>query len=257
MNTLRCHNQLKDDLLAGKTRIGCWGALGSLITTEILGYAGFDWILLDSEHAPNDVLSLIPQLMALKESSAAAIVRPACNDPVLIKRLLDIGFYNFLIPFIETEAQARQAVAATRYPPEGIRGVSVAHRSNQFGRIKDYFDNINRCISVMVQIESQLALDNLSAIAAVDGVDLLFIGPSDLSASLGHFGDPNHPDVQKAIQFVFDVAKKLHKPCGILAPVEADARRYMAMGASFVGVGSDVGILRAHSQALADKYLKS
>ncbi|QIQ20597.1 2-dehydro-3-deoxyglucarate aldolase [Zophobihabitans entericus] len=256
MKSTTCHNQLRQDILNRKTLFGCWAALGSPITTEVLGCAGFDWLLLDGEHAPNDVLTFAPQLMALKDSKSAPVVRPAWNDPVLIKRLLDIGFYNFLIPFVETEEEAKKAVAATRYPPQGIRGVSVSHRSNQYGTITDYFSKINDNIAVMVQIESKKAIENVEKIAAVDGVDLLFVGPSDLSAGLGYFGQPGHPEVQKAIQHVFDVCKKQGKACGILAPVEADARRYLEMGATFVGVGSDLGVFRSGTQALADKYLK-
>lgn len=251
-----CRNQFREDVLAQKKLIGCWSALGSPITTEALGYAGFDWLLLDGEHAPNDLLSFVPQLMALKDSRSAPIVRPAWNDFVLIKRLLDIGFYNFLIPFIETEEQAKLAVTATRYPPKGIRGVSVSHRSNKYGTVKDYFAKINDCITILAQIESQKAIDNLESIAAVDGIDVLFIGPSDLSASLGYFGNPSHPHVQDAIKYIFSVGKKYNKACGILAPVEADARRYMEMGATVVGVGSDLGVFRSGTQALAEKYLK-
>ncbi|MDF7666959.1 2-dehydro-3-deoxyglucarate aldolase [Orbaceae bacterium ESL0727] len=256
MKKTTCHNQFKQDILARKQLIGCWAALGSPITTEILGLAGFDWLLLDGEHATNDVLTFIPQLMALKDSVSAAVVRPAWNDKVLIKRLLDIGFYNFLIPYVETEEQAKAAILATRYPPEGVRGVSVSHRSNEFGTITDYFQTINQNICVTVQIETQKAVDNMEAIASLDGIDGIFVGPSDLSASLGHFGNPKHPDVQAVIQTIFDVAKKYNKGCGILAPIEEDARHYLDMGATFVAVGSDLGLFRGVTQALADKYLK-
>lgn len=247
-------NRFRQDLIAGKKLIGCWSALGSPITTEVLGLAGFDWILLDGEHAPNDVLTFIPQLMALKDSVSAPVVRPAWNDTVLIKRLLDIGFYNFLVPFVESAEDARRAVAATRYPGEGVRGVSVAHRSNRYGTVKDYQQIINDNIAVIVQIESAKAVGNIDAIVAVEGVDCLFIGPSDLAAGCGHLGDPLHPDVQAAMQQVFDAAKAHGKPVGILAPVEADARRYLEMGATFVAVGSDLGAYRAATQALCDKF---
>lgn len=250
-------NQFRHDLLAGKRLIGCWSALGSPITTEVLGVAGFDWILLDGEHAPNDVLTFIPQLMALKDSVSAPFVRPASNDTVLIKRLLDIGFYNFLVPFVETADDATRAVAATRYPGRGVRGVSVAHRSNRYGAVKDYQKVINDNIVVSVQIETQLAVDNIDAIAAVDGVDCLFIGPSDLSAGLGHLGDASQKKVQDAIAHVFARAKAAGKPSGILAPAEADARRYMDMGATFVAVGSDLGVFRSGTQALKDKFQSS
>ena len=256
MKKITCHNQFKQDMLERKKLIGCWAALGNPISTEILGLAGFDWLLLDGEHAINDVTTFVPQLMALKDSISAPVVRPACNDQVLIKRLLDIGFYNFLIPYIETVEQAKQAVSYTRYPPEGLRGVSVAHRSNAFGTIPDYFTKINQNICVMVQIETQQAVDNVEAITAVNGIDGIFVGPSDLSASLGHFGNPKHPEVQTAIKHVFEVAKEQGKACGILAPIEADARHYIEMGATFVAVGSDLSLLRNSTQALADKFLK-
>ena len=247
-------NSFKRDLLAGKTLMGCWSSLSNAITTEVLGIAGFDWILLDGEHSPNDMSTYIPQLMALKDSASAPIVRPTCNDGVEIKRLLDAGFYNFLIPFVESAEEARSAVAATRYPPQGVRGVSVSQRSNRYGTVPDYLKSINSEICVMVQIESIAGVKAARDIAALDGVDCIFVGPSDLAAGLGHLGNAGHPQVQAAIAAVFADAKACGKPTGILAPVEADARRYMAMGATFVGVGSDLGVFRSATQALCDRY---
>jgi 2-dehydro-3-deoxyglucarate aldolase len=247
-------NQFRRDLIAGKTLIGCWCSLASPITTEILGLAGFDWLLLDGEHAPNDVLSFIPQLMALKDSRSAPVVRPPWNDTVAIKRLLDAGFYNFLVPFVESADDARRAVAATRYPPAGVRGVSVAHRGNRYGTVADFLRVINDNIAVMVQIESRAGMQAIDAICDVDGVDGIFVGPSDLAAALGHLGNPSHPEVQQAMQQVFSRANAHGKPIGILAPIESDARRYLEMGASFVAVGSDLGAFRAATQALRDKY---
>jgi 2-dehydro-3-deoxyglucarate aldolase len=247
-------NRFRQDLIAGKRLIGCWCSLGSPITTEVLGVAGFDWILLDAEHAPNDVLTLVPQLMALKDSVSAPVVRPPSNDVVVIKRLLDAGFHNFLVPFVESAEQARAAVAATRYPPAGVRGVSVSQRSNRYGSVPDYFKVVNDNVAVMVQIESRAGVAAAAAIAAVDGVDGLFIGPSDLAAAFGFLGNAAHPEVQEAMEKVFAAAKAAGKPMGILAPVEADARRYLQMGATFVAVGSDLGVLRMGTQALCDKY---
>ena len=247
-------NSFKRDLLAGKKLIGCWSSLASFITTEVLGVAGFDWILLDGEHAPNDMGTYIPQLMALKDSVSAPVVRPSWNNPVEIKRLLDAGFYNFLIPFVESVEEAQTAVAATRYPPQGMRGVSVSQRSNRYGTVPDYFKGANDQMCVMVQIEGTAGVAAAPQIAALDGIDCLFVGPSDLAAGMGHLGNANHPDVQAAITSVFAAAKAAGKPSGILAPVEADARRYMAMGATFVAVGSDLGVFRAGTQALRDKY---
>ena len=247
-------NSLKRDLLAGKRLIGCWSSLSNAITTEALGVAGFDWILLDGEHSPNDVSTFIPQLMALKDSVSAPVVRPTCNDAVEIKRLLDAGFYNFLIPFVESVDEARRAVSATRYPPQGIRGVSVSQRSNRYGTIPDYFTTVNQHMCVMVQIENLAGAAAARDIAALDGVDCLFVGPSDLAAGMGHIGNAGHPDVQAVIAAVFADAKACGKPSGILAPVEADARRYLAIGATFVGVGSDLGAFRSATQALCDRY---
>lgn len=250
-------NTFRRSLLEGKRLIGCWCSLGSPITTEILGLAGFDWLLLDGEHAPNDVLSLIPQLMALKDSSSAPVVRPQWNDMVMIKRLLDAGFYNFLIPFVESGDDARRAVAATRYPPEGVRGVSVSHRSNRYGTVPNYMEVINDNLTVLVQIESRAGVEAIDDICAVKGVDGIFIGPSDLAAAFGHLGDSHHPEVQEAMQKVFARAEHHGKPVGILAPVEADARKYLSMGATFVAVGSDQGVFRAGTQALRDKFFET
>ncbi|MEY3146700.1 MAG: hypothetical protein RL342_2371 [Pseudomonadota bacterium] len=247
-------NSFKRDLLAGKKLIGCWSSLSSAITTEVLGVAGFDWILLDGEHSPNDMSTYIPQLMALKDSPSAPVVRPASNNPVEMKRMLDAGFYNFLVPFVESVDEANMAVAATRYPPQGMRGVSVSQRSNRYGTVADYFKGANDQMCVMVQIESVAGVAAARAIAELDGVDCLFVGPSDLAAGLGHLGNANHPDVQAAIAAVFADAKAAGKPSGILAPVEADARKYMAMGATFVAVGSDLGVFRSATQALHDRY---
>jgi 2-dehydro-3-deoxyglucarate aldolase len=247
-------NSFKRDLLAGQRLIGCWCSLASPISTEILGLAGFDWLLLDGEHSPNEVTGFIPQLMALKDSHAAPVVRPSSNNAVEIKRLLDIGFYNFLIPFVESADDARRAVAATRYPPQGMRGVSVSQRNNRYGTVADYFKHINEQISVVVQIESRAGMAALREIAAVDGVDCIFVGPSDLAAALGHLGNPSHPEVQQAIAALFADAKACGKASGTLAPVEADARRYMEMGATFVAVGSDLGTFRNATQALCDRY---
>lgn len=247
-------NQFRRDLIAGRRVIGCWCSLASPISTEVLGLAGFDWLLLDGEHSPNEVTGFIPQLMALKDSPAAPVVRPSSNNAVEIKRLLDIGFYNFLIPFVESADDARRAVAATRYPPQGMRGVSVSQRNNRYGSVPDYFKHINEQISVVVQIESRAGMAALREIAAVDGVDCIFVGPSDLAAALGHLGNPSHPEVQQAIAAIFADAKACGKASGTLAPVEADARRYMEMGATFVAVGSDLGTFRNATQALRDRY---
>ena len=246
-------NSFLRDLRAGKPLIGCWASLASNITTEILGYAGFDWLLIDGEHAPNDWQTFIGQLQALKDSPSAPVVRPQWAEPIIIKRLLDIGFFNFLMPCVESAQQARAVVAATRYPPQGMRGVGVLHRGNRFGNTPDYFSRVNDDICVTVQIESPLGVDNVEAIGGVDGVDALFIGPSDLSAGYGHLGQPTHPDVERAIERVVAAGEALGKPVGILASAE-NARRYLEMGMTYMAVGGDVGLLRAASRALCDRF---
>lgn len=249
-------NQFRADIKAGKRVIGCWASLASPITAEILGLAGFEWILLDAEHSPNDILNLVPQLMALKDSASAPVVRPPWNEPVVLKRLLDIGFHNFLIPYVESVEEAERAVASTRYPPAGFRGVSIAQRSNKYGTLngKGYFPTINDNITVLLQIETRKGVDAIDAIAAVDGVDGLFVGPNDLAAAYGHLADPSHPEVQEVIRHVFDRARAAGKAAGILTGVEAEARRYLDWGATFVAVGSDLGVFRSATQALRDKF---
>ena len=247
-------NRFRQDLVAGRRLIGCWCSLANPISTEVLGLAGFDWLLLDGEHSPNNVISFIPQLMALKDSASAPVVRPAWNDTVEIKRLMDAGFYNFLVPMIESVEAAQAAVAATRYPPQGIRGVSVSQRGNRYGTVKDYLQQANDQACVMVQIETQKGMAAAGAIAAVDGVDGVFVGPSDLAAGLGHLGNPGHAEVQQAIRDIFDAVRATGKPLGTLAPVEADARRYLEWGATFVAVGSDLGVFRMATQELRDRF---
>ncbi|CAG4901676.1 2-dehydro-3-deoxyglucarate aldolase [Paraburkholderia gardini] len=235
--------------------VGCWSSLASPIVTEMLGVIGFDWLLLDAEHAPNDVITLIPQLMSLKDSRSAPVVRPPANESVVIKRLLDSGFCNFLIPFVDSAADAARAVAATRYPPHGIRGVSVGHRGNRFGTVANYLDIANDNICVIVQIESRTAVEAIDEIVAVDGVDAVFVGPSDLAAGYGHLGNANHPEVQQAIERVFASANAGGKASGILAPVEADAERYIAMGCQVVAVCADLGLLRNAAQAVHRHFI--
>src|SRR6266581_356851 len=217
MNTQVPANPFKQAIREGRPQIGLWSSLCSNLATEVLAGAGFDWILLDTEHAPNELPMVFGQLQALVGGTAAPVVRPAWNDMVLMKRLLDIGVQNFLVPYVQTPEEARAAVAATRYPPEGIRGVAVTHRANRYGRVKDYFRRANEEICLILQIETRLALQNLEAIAAVEGVDALFIGPSDLAAAFGHLGDYGHAEVRSAIEDAFKRIRKASKAPGILS----------------------------------------
>jgi 4-hydroxy-2-oxoheptanedioate aldolase len=237
-------NLFKRALREGRPQIGLWCSLGSATVAEILAHAGFDWVLIDTEHAPNELPSVVEQLRALQGGTASALVRPAWNDAVILKRILDLGAQTVLVPFVQSAEEARRAVAATRYPPEGIRGVASVHRANAYGRNPAYFQQAHEQMCVLVQLESRAAVLELEAIAEVPGVDGIFIGPSDLASSLGHLGSPRHPEVQAAIAEACARARRVGKPIGILAPVEEDARRFLEMGFGYVAVGSDIVLLR-------------
>jgi 4-hydroxy-2-oxoheptanedioate aldolase len=256
MNIQLPPNTFKQALREGRPQIGLWSSLCSNLAGEVVAGAGFDWILIDTEHAPNELPMVFSQLQALLGGTATAVVRPAWNDLVIMKRLLDVGVQNLLIPYVQTPEEARAAVAATRYPPQGVRGVAVSHRANRYGRVKDYIKRINEELCVLVQIETRLALQNLEAIAAVEGVDGLFIGPSDLAAALGHLGEPGHPEVRAAIEETLKRIGKTGKAPGILAPIEADARHWLSIGCVVLAVGSDVGLLARSSEELAAKFRK-
>ena len=256
MNLQLPSNNFKQAIREGRPQIGLWSSLCSNIVAEVVAGSGFDWILIDTEHAPNELPLVFSQLQALVGGTAAPVVRPAWNDMVLMKRLLDVGVQNLLVPYVQTPEEARAAVAATRYPPQGMRGVAVTHRANRYGRVKDYYQRTGEEICVIVQIESRLALQNLEAIAAVDGIDGLFIGPSDLAAALGHLGEPGHPEVRAAIEDAFKRIRKAGKAPGILAPVEADARHWLSLGCIVLAVGSDVGLLARQSEELASRFKK-
>lgn len=247
-------NALKHALAEGRTQIGMWCCLCSPVVVELLGTCGFDWMLLDGEHAPNEVPDVQAQLQALSGSPTSPVVRAAWNDPVLIKRLLDIGAQSLLIPYVQSADEARRAVAATRYPPRGIRGVSMNQRANRWGAVETYHRRADSEIAVLVQVETRGALDHIDEIAAVEGVDGIFIGPSDLSAGIGHLADATHPEALAAIRHGAERCKALGKPAGIIGLSEADLARYFEMGFSFVAVGMDQAILANQGRALAKRY---
>ena len=248
-------NTFKHAIEARKLQLGLWSSLSSHVTVEIIAGAGFDWILLDTEHAPNELPMVHSQLQAAAAGGAAhPVVRVPWNDMVAIKRYLDIGAQTLLIPTIETEAEARNAVAYTRYPPKGVRGYASAPRANAFGRIKNYAATYERELCVLLQIETRRGLENLEAVAGVEGVDGVFVGPGDLSAALGYVGDPKHPEALRTIE---ETIKRIHacgKPSGILTPDEGLAKRYIELGCSFVAVGSDLGLLARGSEQLAARF---
>jgi 4-hydroxy-2-oxoheptanedioate aldolase len=247
-------NAFKHAIAEGKLQIGLWSSLCNNIAAEIVSDSGFDWLLLDTEHSPNEIPGLLSQLQAVELGTATPIIRPAWNDAVLAKRCLDIGAQTLLFPYVQNAEEAKAAVASTRYPPQGIRGVSVAARASRYGRVPGYLAKANSEICVLVQVETREAMNELEAIAAVEGVDGVFIGPSDLAASLGHLGNPAHPEVQAAIKDAVTRLKKVGKPAGILTGNEEEVRRYIEWGYLFVAVGSDVGLLAKAADTLAKKF---
>ena len=247
-------NTFKHAIVKGQLQIGLWCSLCSNITAEIVSHSGYDWLLLDTEHSPNEVPDVLSQLQAVQTGTASAVVRPAWNDIVLIKRYLDIGAQTLLIPFVQTPEEARAAVAATRYPPAGIRGITGSGRASRYGRVKDYLKNASSEICLLVQVETKSALDQIEKIASVEGIDGVFIGPNDLSASFGHLGNWGHADVQAALKDAVVRLKKIAKPAGILTPNEEEAKRFIDWGYTFVAVGSDLGLLAKNADALARKF---
>lgn len=246
-------NEFKRALREGRRQVGLWSSLCHPIAAEILAGASFDWVLLDTEHAPNELPIVLAQLHAMVGGTATPIVRPAWNDMVLIKRYLDVGAQTLLLPYVQSADEARRAVAFTRYPPEGVRGYAGASRASGYGRIAGYHRRAEDEICVLVQAETRAALADLDAIAAVAGIDGVFIGPGDLSADMGHLGDTRHPEVWKAIEAAAKRIRDAGKAPGILV-AEADVERCFGMGFLFVAVGSDVGILTRGADALATKF---
>ena len=247
-------NSFKHAISAGRQQIGLWCSLASHVSVEIVAGSGYDWLLLDTEHSPNEIPQVLSQLQAVMEHKVHPIVRPAWNDMVLIKRFLDMGVQTLLLPVVNTAEEAAAAVAATRYPPHGVRGFSGGSRSSRFGRIKDYHTRCEQEICVLVQVETQKGLDNLDAIVATEGVNGVFIGPGDLSAAIGYVGDQNNPAV---VEKIIDMIKRIRaggKAAGILTPDETLARRYIEAGTTFTAVGSDSGLLARQSEALLRRF---
>jgi 4-hydroxy-2-oxoheptanedioate aldolase len=250
-------NAFKQALSIGKRQVGLWSGLASPIAAEIIAGAGFDWIVIDGEHAPNDIPSLLAQLHAMRGGTAEPVFRVPWNDAVIIKRALDVGARSLLVPFVQNAQEAHKAVAATRYPPLGIRGVALGPRANDYGRIKGYHRNAHLDTCVLVQLESRAALLEIEAIAAVEGVDGLFIGPSDLAADFGHLGNPKHPEVQEAIKDAVERIRKAGKSAGIFAGDIEDVDFFFGLGFNFISTGSDVGLLARGAERVAARFQKS
>ena len=248
-------NSFKTALREGRVQIGLWQALANPYTAEICAGIGFDWLLIDGEHAPNDIPTLLAQLQAVAPYPSHPVARPPIGQTWIVKQYLDIGFTSLLIPLIDNAEQAAEMVKAVRYPPRGARGIgSALVRASRWNRIPEYLDDADDQICLLLQVETAEGLRNLDAIAATDGVDGVFIGPSDLSGSMGHRGNPGHPDVKAAIEDAIARIKKAGKAPGILAVDEDLAKHYLALGCLFVAVGTDIALLTRSGSALLRKF---
>ena len=248
-------NTFKLRLKSGEAQIGLWLGLADAYCAELAANAGFDWLLIDGEHAPNDLRGMLGQLQAVAPYPSQAVIRPVIGDTALIKQVLDIGVQTLLVPMVESAEQARELVKAIHYPPNGVRGVgSALARASRWNSIPGYLDNADEQMCLLVQIESSAGLANLDAIAAVTGVDGVFIGPADLSASMGYRGNPGHPDVQAAIEDAIARIQKAGKAAGILSADQKLAKRYIELGAAFVAVGVDTTVLMRGLQTLAAAF---
>jgi 4-hydroxy-2-oxoheptanedioate aldolase len=251
-------NPFKRAIAEHRPQIGLWLGLADHYTAEICAGAGFDWLLIDGEHSPNDLRTILQQaqtIAAYPETHAVARV-PMGHGHVgqaLIKQYLDLGIQTLLVPMVDTAEQAAEIVRSMRYPPGGVRGMGGA-RASRWGRYPQYYHEANDQVCLLVQVETREALDNLDAIAATDGVDGVFIGPADLSASLGHVGNPAHPEVQEAIASAIARIRKAGKAAGILTPDEALARKYLELGAAYVAVGIDTSLLARATASLAARF---
>lgn len=255
MTTPILHNAFKQALKERKPQIGLWLGLCSSYSAELLAGAGFDWLLIDGEHAPNNVQTVLGQLQAIAPYPSHPVVRPSWNDAVQIKPLLDVGTQTLLVPMVQNAEQARDAVRATRYPPNGIRGVgSALARASHWNRVPGYLQNADAEMCVLVQIETREAMKNLPQILDVEGVDGVFIGPADLSADMGYAGNPQHPEVKAAIEQAIAMIKAAGKAPGILMAAPEAAEHYLKLGTLFVAVGVDTTLLARAAEALAARF---
>jgi 4-hydroxy-2-oxoheptanedioate aldolase len=246
-------NRFKQSIAASKVQIGLWVSLADSYAIEIVAAAGFDWLLIDGEHAPNDLRSVLAQMQAVAAYPPHPVVRLPVGDAVLIKQYLDLGAQSLLIPMVETGEQAWQLVSATQYPPRGTRGVATA-RASQWGAVTDYFARASESICLLLQVETVRALENLDEILAVEGVDGVFVGPSDLAASLGHIGHPSHPEVVSSIERAITKILARGKAAGILTTDPALARAYIQRGVTFCAVGVDTIMLSQAARTLARTF---
>ena len=248
-------NTFKHALAEGRRQLGAFLALGDAHSAELMACAGFDWLLIDCEHGPNELPSILAQLQALAGYPVQAVLRPADHDPARIKQYLDLGVRSLLVPMVDTAAQAQALVAAMHYPPRGIRGVGAGMaRAARWGAVQDYYRHAGGQLCLAVQIETLAGLENLDAIAAVDGVDGVFLGPADLAAALGHLGEPLHADVRAAVEAALPRIRAAGKAAGVYCADPAIAAGYGALGASFFLIGADAILLRTAAVAALGRF---
>jgi 4-hydroxy-2-oxoheptanedioate aldolase len=248
-------NTFKSNLLAGHTLYGLWLGLGESFSAEISAGAGFDWLLIDAEHGPNDLRSILSQLQAIAPYPSQGVVRPPQGDHILIKQMLETGVQTLLIPMVETADQARNLVAAMMYPPAGIRGVgSALARASRWGRIDNYLSTANAQMCLLIQVETKLGYENLEAILEVEGIDGIFFGSADLAASYGYLGQSTHPEIVNAIEIGLQKTAATGKAGGVLCSDKGLNQRYIAAGARFVAVGIDALLLSNATSALLNTY---
>lgn len=248
-------NRLKARLARGEPTTGLWLSMANSYTAELAGHIGFDWLMIDGEHAPNDLRTIMEQLQVLRSSPSSVAVRPPVGEVYMIKQLLDIGAQSLLIPMVESGAQAELLVKAVRYPPRGIRGVGAGSaRATNFGTIDNYTATADDQICLMLQVESRAGLAALDAIASTEGVDCVFIGPSDLSADMGFPGNPYAPEVQVVIEDAIRRIVGHGKAAGVYMSDETYARRYLELGATMIAIGSDAAVLSQSLQTLRKAY---
>lgn len=243
-------NLFKTRLKAGQSQLGLWNSIGGNTVPEMLAHGGFDWVLIDCEHSPVETVEVLPALQAIGQvPQVPALVRPAANDATLFKRLLDMGAQTLLVPYVQSAAEAGAAVRAMRYGPDGIRGMAGMTRASRYGQVKDYYNGAEDQLCLILQIETVAGLEALEEIAQTDGVDGIFIGPADLSASMGLRGQMDHPQVVAAIEDAFARLARLGVPRGIMALNPGQARRWIDLGSTITAVGVDAVLL---AQSLAE-----
>jgi 2-keto-3-deoxy-L-rhamnonate aldolase RhmA len=236
-------NAFRHAIAEGRMQYGAWLMSAAPSTAEALGSTGFDFLVVDMEHVPIDTPQLVEILRTIAGTPASPVTRLPWNDTVMVKRALDAGAQTLMFPFVQDAAEAARAVAATRYPPAGVRGAAAVHRASRYGNVPDYLGRAADEICVVVQVETVDAVDRMAEIAAVPGVDSVFVGPGDLAASMGHLGNIGHADVQAKLARAGAEARRLGKPCGIIGGNPEMAGRFVDYGYSWVAVGSDMSMM--------------